>query len=55
MIALRCSMQEEDIIEHTNGKCDVFNVSKRKIFLSILMWQVSFVCVFSRSVDRNVT
>ena len=33
------SMQEEVIIEHTNGKCDMFTfkICKGKIFLIILM------------------
>ena len=36
-------MQEENIYERTNGKCDVFTVYARGKYSWVYQWQVSFV------------
>ena len=56
MIVLHFSMQGEDIVEQTNGKCHVFTFkyAREKYFLNILM--PSVICVhFSQLIDHCVT
>jgi hypothetical protein len=52
MIILRFSMQEEDLVEHTNGKCYVlaFQYARGKMFLSTVM--PSIICVHFSQVCR---